>query len=353
MDGIYLNGKPELNNQVKISIITPCYNRANELLNLLESLADQTIDKNLFELIICDDGSTDSTSKLINNWQKKNFFKIKYLKQENKGPGAARNLGLENSDGDLIAFIDSDCEADINWLDIIYRSYKKNNFDACGGPDGSKENFTILQKAIDYSMTSFLTTGGMRGHSKKMIATFYPRTHNMAVKKSLYLKIGGFGSLRHGQDIEFSNRMIRSGAYVKFLKDAIVYHRRRTSLKQFFKQVFNWGVARINLYMLDDKMLELVHFLPSFALIGSVMTVFISIYLNLPLSKLAMLFILPLSFVSFLGCYQKKDFRIFPLLLLVIPIQIFGYGLGFIKAYILRVLLKKSEFTGFVKNYYK
>ena len=212
MDGIYLHGRPELNNQIKISIITPCYNRANELVFLLESLADQIIEKNLFELIICDDGSTDSTSNLINNWQKKNFFKIKYLKQENKGPGAARNLGLENSDGELVAFIDSDCEADINWLDTIYKSYKKNNFDACGGPDGSKDNFTILQKAIDYSMTSFFTTGGMRGHSKKMIATFYPRTHNMAVKKSLYQKIGGFGNLRHGQDIEFSNRMIRSGA---------------------------------------------------------------------------------------------------------------------------------------------
>ena len=108
---------------------------------------------------------------MINNWQKK-FFKIKYLKQENKDNMAVRNLGLENSDGDLIAFIDSDCEADINWLDIIYESYKKNNFDACGGPDGSKENFTILQKAIDYSMTSFFTTGGMRGHSKKMMLLF-------------------------------------------------------------------------------------------------------------------------------------------------------------------------------------
>ena len=158
---------------------------------------------------------------------------MKYVCQNNNGPGAARNNGVKNSNGDLIVFIDSDCEADGNWLKIIYDYYKENKFDAFGGPDHSKEEYLPIQIAIDFSRTSFFTTGGMRGHNKKMLSKFYPRSHNMGVKKTLFENIGGFGSLRHGQDIELSNRIYNSGAKVLLLTDAIVFHRRRTTLKKF------------------------------------------------------------------------------------------------------------------------
>ena len=263
-----------------ITIITPSYNRSHELKFLLESLENQKIDHNLFELIISDDGSTDGTEELIKNWKRKASFNIKYISQMNKGPGPARNHGLKNSNGELIVFIDSDCEAHPDWLKIIMENYLQNTFDACGGPDSSKDDFTTLQKSIDYSMTSFLTTGGMRGHSENMIAKFYPRTHNMAIKKAIYDQIGGFGSLRHGQDIEFSNRIRNSGARIKFIKDAIVYHRRRSSLKQFYKQVFNWGVARINLYLIDKNMLEPIHFLPTLATLSSLIILITFLYLR-------------------------------------------------------------------------
>ena len=209
----------------------------------------------IFESIISDDGSTDGTEALVKAWQKKANFKIKYITQPNQGPGAARNHGLINSEGDLILFIDSDCEAHPDWIKTIVDEYCSTGFDACGGPDDAKEDFTVLQKAIDYSMTSFFTTGGIRGHSDKMMAKFYPRTHNMGITRRVYETVGGFGDLRHGQDIEFSNRIRKSGADVRFIKDAVVYHRRRTSLRQFFKQVFNWGVARINLGKIDPDML--------------------------------------------------------------------------------------------------
>ena len=336
-----------------ITIITPSYNRSDELKYLLESLENQKIDHNFFELIISDDGSTDGTKELIKKWKRKASFNIKYISQMNKGPGSARNHGLKNSNGELIVFIDSDCEAHPEWLKIIMENYKKDNFDACGGPDSSKDDFTILQKSIDYSMTSFLTTGGMRGHSEKMIAKFYPRTHNMAIKKAIYDQIGGFGSLRHGQDIEYSNRIRKSGARIKFIKDAIVYHRRRSSLKQFYKQVFNWGVARINLYLIDKNMLEAVHFLPALATLLSLIIFILFMVIKVPPLQIFLIYFIPLSLVSLLGCLTKKDIRIFPFLLLVIPIQVIGYGLGFLKAFIIRVLLKKPEFTGFVKNYYK
>ena len=252
-----------MGNKLSISIITPTFNRADELDFLLRSISKQTYPLKNIEFIVSDDGSHDNTEKVVNKWKKKSLFDLIYIRQENKGPGAARNHGLENCRGDIILFIDSDCEAHHKWIEVIIETFELEDFDAFGGPDGAKDDFTVLQKAIDFSMTSFFTTGGMRGHSKNMIAKFYPRTHNMGITRVVYQNVGGFGNLRHGQDIEFSNRIHKSGAKVLFIKDALVYHRRRTSLKQFMKQVFNWGVARVNLGKIDSDMLCLLYTSPS------------------------------------------------------------------------------------------
>ena len=336
-----------------ISIITPSYNRVDELKYLYNSLQEQSVDLKLFEFIVSDDGSTDSTSETVKHWQTESNFPIKFITQENQGPGAARNHGLENSEGELILFIDSDCEAHPDWIQTIYEEYLNDSFDACGGPDGAKDDFTTLQKAIDFAMTSFITTGGMRGHSEKMMAKFFPRTHNMGIKRSVYEKVGGFGDLRHGQDIELSNRIRKSGARIKFLINAVVYHRRRTSIKQFFKQVFNWGVARINLGKIDPSMLEPIHFLPSLATLVGISIVGTAIYLNFPLDQLFLLVFIPLGLLSLFGAVKKNDLRIFPYLLVVIPSQIIGYGIGFIQAFIRRFVFQQDEMVGFKKNYYK
>jgi len=336
-----------------ISIITPTYNRADELVHLYESLKKQTVDLKLFEFIISDDGSTDITQSMVEEWQFNSPFKIKFISQKNQGPGAARNHGLDIAEGELILFIDSDCEAHPDWIQTIYEEYLNDSFDACGGPDGSKDDFTTLQKAIDFAMTSFITTGGMRGHSEKMMAKFFPRTHNMGLKRSVYENVGGFGDLRHGQDIELSNRIRKSGARIKFLINAVVYHRRRTSIKQFFKQVFNWGVARINLGKIDPAMLEPIHFLPSLATLFGFSIVVTAIYLDFPLDQLFLLIFIPLGLLSLFGAVKKNDLRIFPYLLVVIPSQIIGYGIGFIQAFIRRFVFQQDEMVGFKKNYYK
>ena len=336
-----------------ISIITPTYNRADELVHLYESLKKQTVDLKLFEFIISDDGSTDITQSMVEEWQFNSPFKIKFISQKNQGPGAARNHGLDIAEGELILFIDSDCEAHPDWIQTIYEEYLNDSFDACGGPDGSKDDFTTLQKAIDFAMTSFITTGGMRGQSEKMMAKFFPRTHNMGLKRSVYEKVGGFGDLRHGQDIELSNRIRKSGARIKFLINAVVYHRRRTSIKQFFKQVFNWGVARINLGKIDPAMLEPIHFLPSLATLFGFSIVGTAIYLDFPLDQLFLLVFIPLGLLSLFGAVKKNDLRIFPYLLVVIPSQIIGYGIGFIQAFIRRFVFQQDEMMGFKKNYYK
>jgi len=336
-----------------ISIITPTYNRADELVHLYESLKKQTVDLKLFEFIISDDGSTDITQSMVEEWQFNSPLKIKFISQKNQGPGAARNHGLDIAEGELILFIDSDCEAHPDWIQTIYEEYLNDSFDACGGPDGAKDDFTTLQKAIDFAMTSFITTGGMRGHSEKMMAKFFPRTHNMGIKRSVYEKVGGFGDLRHGQDIELSNRIRKSGARIKFLINAVVYHRRSTSIKQFFKQVFNWGVARINLGKIDPSMLEPIHFLPSLATLFGFSIVGTAIYLDFPLDQLFLLIFIPLGLLSLFGAVKKNDLRIFPYLLVVIPSQIIGYGIGFIQAFIRRFVFQQDEMVGFKKNYYK
>ena len=335
-----------------ISIITPSYNRVDELKYLYNSLQEQSVDLKLFEFIVSDDGSTDSTEQTVKHWQTESNFPIKFITQKNQGPGAARNHGLENSQGELILFIDSDCEAHPDWIQTIYEEYLNDSFDACGGPDGAKDDFTTLQKAIDFAMTSFMTTGGMRGHSEKMMAKFFPRTHNMGIKRSVYEKVGGFGDLRHGQDIELSNRIRKSGARIKFLINAVVYHRRRTSIKQFFKQVFNWGVARINLGKIDPSMLEPIHFLPSLASLFGFSIVGTAIYLDYPLDQLFLLIFIPLGLLSLFGAAKKNDLRIFPYLLAVIPAQIIGYGLGFILNFIKRYILNQGSWIGFKKRYY-
>ena len=335
-----------------ISIITPTFNRSIELDFLIQSISKQTLDNKYFEMIICDDGSTDDTYDRIKKWTNEVKFSLKYFKQNNLGPGAARNHGVKNSKGELIVFIDSDCEADKNWLKIIYDCYTENMFDAFGGPDDSKDDFSLIQKAINFSMTSFFTTGGIRGHKKNMVTKFYPRSHNMGVKKILFNEVGGFGSLRHGQDIELSNKIYNSGAKVELLIDAVVYHRRRTTLKKFFRQVYNWGAARINLGKIDKKMLKIIHFIPSIFLILSLSLLLGTFIIPKLFIPIILFGLLSLSSICVFGGYKNKSILISLLLFLVIPLQLFGYGLGFLIAFIKRYILKKSEYIGFEKKYY-
>ncbi len=349
LEPIFFNKK---NNNIFISIITPVYNRENEIIGLLDSIEKQTIRSNEFELIVVDDGSTDSTIFNIESKINHLNYNIRLIKQENAGPGAARNCGVEQSKGDLIIFIDSDCEADSNWLEMIIKCFETEKFDAFGGPDSAKTDFSLLQRAINFSLTSFLTTGGLRGHSNRPLAKFYPRSHNMGITRSLYNRVGGFGSLRHGQDIELSQRIINSGAKVVNIPEAIVYHRRRTTLLKFFRQVFNWGVARINLGKKNNKMLEPLHFAPAIiTIVASLITFyfFVDPINNGRLFELGLGF---LMFVSGVGAWYMKDIRGFFLLLFIIPIQIFGYGLGFILAFIHRFIFRRSKWSGFTKSYY-
>lgn len=335
----------------RFSVIVPTYNRLDEIRELLASLEAQTLPKDKFEVLIVDDGSTDATEEYIRTLIEKGNLNLSFYKQDHKGPGPARNTGMEKARGEYYIFVDSDCIADENWLKA-YDDTLTEPVAGFGGPDKVRSDFSPLQKAIDYSMTSFITTGGIRGSSKKKISKYYPRSFNMGVHADVVKKIGGFGTLRHGQDIEFTHRIRSQGKTVKVM-DAVVFHKRRTSLWRFYKQVYNWGVARINLYKIDKGMLEFIHFFPFLG------TLFI-------LGFLICLAIWPAVLLPFLaagigilvamgvhGIFKYKDIRVFAYIPFVVPIQILGYGLGFGGALIRRVILGGGEKTGFVKNYYK
>ncbi len=338
------------------SIIIPSFNRADEIQDLLKSILNLDFPAERYEVIIADDGSTDQTKEVVKQAHQGYAYSLKYFSQENQGPGAARNMGMKNARGDFFLFIDSDVTLPTTWLGKIDEALTQENADAFGGPDTYLDSFPPLLKAINYSMTSFITTGGMRGKKGKKLAKFFPRSFNMGLSRTLWQKIGGFGSLRHGQDIEYSNRIIRSGAHVVYVDDAPVYHKRRTNLRRFYKQVFNWGVARVNLFKIDPHMFEPLHAAPAGATLIVLIVLFLApfsefflhlLFLGMGISILVFLF----SMINAWRLYgQLKPALYLPL---VMPAQIFGYGLGFLYNFIRRVVFKKEPKTGFKKNYYK
>jgi glycosyltransferase involved in cell wall biosynthesis len=341
---------------IKYSIIVPSFNRRDEIKELLDSFHSLEFPPDRVELIIADDGSTDETRIIVEKYQKQYPFDLHFFHQENIGPGAARNMGMLNSNGDFFIFVDSDCTVQKQWLINIDKELHEKQADAFGGRDSFRDDFPSLLKAINYSMTSFITTGGLRGKRGKKLAKYYPRSFNMGLSRTLYEKIGGFGALRHGQDIEYSNRIIKSGAKVIYIHNSIVYHKRRTSIKKFFRQVYNWGIARINLYKIDSSMLEPLHAAPALVTLIFFFLIFLSFLSSSTWLFTKWIFFTGLLILILSGLHSTlkyKDIRMIYLVPFIIPIQILGYGLGFISAFIVRIILNKSELTGFKKHYYK
>lgn len=318
---------------MKYSFIIPVFNRPDEVDELLQSLEGQTVKD--FEVILVEDGSEDRCEEVARKHADK--LDIHYFFKENGGPGPARNYGAERASGKYLLILDSDCVIPEGYLQAIEDELSHSPVDAFGGPDRAHESFTDLQKAINYSMTSFFTTGGIRGGKKKM-DKFYPRSFNMGVRKDLYEKLGGFSEMRFGEDIDFSIRIFESGAECRLFPEAWVWHKRRTDFRKFFRQVHNSGIARINLEKRHPGTLKLVHLLPA-AFTVSCITIVIPIFY---------------SFVIL--CDSTLRNRSLHIGILSVPaafIQLTGYGTGFIKAWWRRCILGKPEFEAYKKNFYK
>lgn len=315
------------------SIIVPVYNRPAEIEELLESLETQT--DNDFEIIIVEDGSTISSKEECN--KRKGTLKLKYFYKENEGRSIARNYGIDRADGKYFLFVDSDCIMPSDYIESVKRSLSEIPVDCFGGPDAAHKSFSDVQKAINFSMTSFLTTGGIRG-GKRSLEKFTPRTFNMGFSKEVYDKVGGFREM-FSEDIDMSTRIKNAGFAVALYPDVKVFHKRRVDFKKFWKQVYVFGMSRITLQLLYPGSMKLVHWLPTVFVLGAIGLVIASFFNKWFLIPL--LVYLVLIFITSL--ITNKSLKIGLLSVPAAIIQLGGYGTGFIRAYFWKILMRKGR----------
>ena len=330
---------------MKYSIIVPVYNRPDEVDELLESLTKQTLKD--FEVIIVEDGSIKPCKDVCEKYA--NILDLHYYAKENSGPGQSRNYGAERSNGEWLIILDSDVVLPEDYLEAVEKSLASStSIVAWGGPDAAHPSFTPVQKAISYSMTSFFTTGGIRG-GKAKLDKFYPRSFNMGIRRDVYLKLEGFTKMRFGEDIDFSYRIVEAGYMPRLFPEAWVWHKRRTDFRKFFRQVYNSGIARINLEKRHPGTMKLVHLLPTvftLGVIGLLLITLIFTYACVPI-------ILYSAIIFIDSSIKNKSLWVGLLSIPAAFVQLMGYGFGFIESWWKRCVLKQDEFTAFEKNFYK
>jgi GT2 family glycosyltransferase len=319
------------------SIIIPLYNRPQEIDELLFTLTRQSYTQ--FEVLVIEDGSINDAKAVVEKYTNK--LDLKYYVKANEGQGFTRNYGFERAKGDYFVIFDSDCLIPEDYLEIVRDYLLEHRLDAYGGPDAAHDSFTPVQKAISYAMTSPFTTGGIRGNAKH-IGQFHPRSFNMGVSRAVWEKVGGFILTRLGEDIEYSIRIHEHGFKIGLIPAAKVYHKRRTSFAQFYKQLHFFGRARINIYKHFPSELKLVHFFPAVFTVGLLLTLVLH-FIYPPLAYLCDAGILLFFFLIF--CHSWWVNRSVPVAFLSIIaafIQLGAYGMGFIQDFVKRVVLKSA-----------
>ena len=325
-------------NSPYFSIIVPTFNRPDEVDELMASLTHQTYRE--FELILADGTPDESLIKIIDKHRAE--LTVLHLHRPYLGISESRNLGCQHAKGQFFIFLDSDCVLPKNYLDNVLKGLTENGYDAFGGPDAADESFTPLQKAISYSMTSMLTTGGIRG-KKKHVGQFHPRGFNMGISKAVFEKTNGYSTLKCAEDIEFSIRIISLGFKTGLIPEAYVYHKRRTTFKAFFRQVYRFGAARINIYKLYPNELKLTHLFPS-AFLVAVLFCLISPLISLKLSYICLsLLLLYLLLIFIDSTIKNRSPKVGALSIISALIQFGGYGSGFIANFIQLIILRKEK----------
>ena len=372
---------------MRYSIIVPVFNRPDEVDELLDSLTRQTVKD--FEVIIVEDGSTKTCKDVCEKYA--SILDLHYYFKENSGPGQSRNYGAERSKGEYLLILDSDVvlpDTYIENLELRIENYDmlqgmntngmqgnhnsqflilNSQLAAFGGPDAAHPSFTPTQKAISYSMTSFFTTGGIRG-GKKKLDKFYPRSFNMGIRRDVYMQLGGFTKMRFGEDIDFSYRICEAGYTPQLIPEAWVWHKRRTDFRKFFRQVYNSGIARINLEKRHPGTMKLVHLLPAAFTLGVTILVLIAAFGRIMMVYgnaedfrswyyLVVAALAPLLLYSLLifadSSLKNRSMKVGALSVPAAFIQLMGYGTGFLVSWWKRCVLGKDEFHAFEKNFYK
>jgi glycosyltransferase involved in cell wall biosynthesis len=308
-----------------ISLIIPVYNRPDEIEELLQSLEKQTT-KKPFEVVIIEDGSTEKAADVVNRFSEK--LDVSYFYKQNSGPGDSRNYGMKKAKGNYFVILDSDCILPPQYMDTVIMSLRENYVDCFGGPDAAHQSFTPLQKAINYAMTSFLTTGGIRGH-KKAVNKFQPRSFNMGISKKAFEKTGGFGKIHPGEDPDLTIRLWNKGFETRLIENAFVYHKRRISWKKFYQQVHKFGLTRPILNKWHPQTQKITYWFPSFFVIITILSLLLSLA-GYFLPVLAIGFYFAVTFIDSL--IKNKSIYVALLTIPAICIQFAGYGYGFLKS---------------------
>ena len=315
---------------MRYSIIVPVFNRPDEVDELLESLSSQTLRD--FEVVIVEDGSQIPCKDVCDKYA--NILDLHYYFKENSGPGQSRNYGVDRAQGEYVIILDSDAVTPPGFMQAIDDELKRQPTDAWGGPDAAHESFSDIQKAISYAMTSFFTTGGIRGGKKQLDKKFYPRSFNLGVRREVYQQLGGFTTERfskmslYGEDIDFSLRIYKNGYSCRLFPEAWLWHKRRTDFRKFWRQVYNSGYARINLWRKYPEALKPVHALPAVFTIGVAGLLLFSVF-----SVLALIPLILYSALIFIdSTIRNKSVMVGLKSIPAAFIQLIGYGVGFLES---------------------
>lgn len=331
---------------ILFSIIVPVYNRPEEVRELLESLQAQNFTED-FEVVIVEDGSTESSEEIVNSFREN--LQISYYFKENSGPGDSRNYGMQQAKGNYFIVLDSDCILPKQYLSEVDKELKKEFVHCFGGPDAADASFTTIQKAINYVMTSFLTTGGIRG-GKKAVGKFQPRSFNMGISREAFEKAGGFGRIHPGEDPDLTFRIWKAGFDTRLFPAAFVYHKRRIDWNKFYIQVNKFGSVRPILNKWHPGTAKPTYWFPTLFMLGLVISVLVSVFgLWLPLLLYGLYFVL-----LFLDSLVKsKNLVVAVLSIFAALIQFTGYGIGFLKSTMLLNFSSKEPEELFPKLFFK
>lgn len=331
---------------MNFSIIIPVFNRPNEIKDLLESIVNQDYESN-FEVIIVEDGSSICCESIVNTFQKK--LNICYIFKKNSGPGDSRNFGMKIAKGDYFLFFDSDCMLPKNYLSEVSNALSKDFVDCFGGPDAAENNFSNIQKAINFAMTSPITTGGIRGRDERL-GIFQPRSFNMGLSKKAFEATSGFGNIHPGEDPDLVFRLWDFGFKSKLISNAKVFHKRRTDFEQFENQVNKFGKTRAVLNFRFPKYIKFSFFAPALFVIGFYLSLFLIVFLH---ERLLQMYFLYFLVVFVYAGYQNKSPMIGGLATVAVWKQFFGYGNGFIEAFYKINILKKKPEIAFPELFFK
>ena len=328
------------------SIIIPVFNRPGEVQELLDSLALQEYGAP-FEIIIVEDGSTIDCKTVVNNF--KQILDITYIYKENSGPGDSRNYGMHRAKGDYYIIFDSDCVIPKTYLTDVAKNLSKNYYECFGGPDDAQKSFSNIQKAINYSMTSIFTTGGVRGGVANLSA-FEPRSFNMGLSKKAFQLSGGFGNIHPGEDPDLTMRLWKLGFKTTLFSNAFVYHKRRIDWKKFFVQVNKFGKARPILNLWHPTYKKITYFFPTLFVLGFYFSVLICFFIT-PI--FLSLYFVYFTIIFLHATYLNKSGIVGILSIQATAIQFFGYGTGFLKSYVQTNVLKRKPENVFPELFYK